>query len=71
MSGKGSSPRPFSVDQQTFSNNWDAIFGKKKSMDKKDLDTYNDERLVSSYDKKHINDIVGDSNATSDNNRQR
>ena len=29
MSGKGSSPRPFSVNQQTFSNNWDAIFGPK------------------------------------------
>ena len=26
--GKGSSPRPFSVDQKTFSNNWDAIFKK-------------------------------------------
>ena len=28
--GKGSAPRPFSVDHNTFSNNWDAIFGKKK-----------------------------------------
>jgi hypothetical protein len=28
--GKGDSPRPYSVDQNTFSNNWDAIFGKKK-----------------------------------------
>lgn len=27
--GKGSKPRPFSVDQKTFDNNWDAIFGKK------------------------------------------
>ena len=27
--GKGSAPRPFSVDQQTFENNWEAIFGKK------------------------------------------
>jgi hypothetical protein len=27
--GKGSSPRPYSVDQKTFSNNWDMIFGKK------------------------------------------
>ena len=30
MSGKGSRPRPYSVDQQTFDSNWDAIFGKKK-----------------------------------------
>ena len=29
--GKGSSPRPFSVDRKTFSDNWDAIFGKKKN----------------------------------------
>lgn len=27
--GKGSSPRPFSVNQETYANNWEAIFGKK------------------------------------------
>lgn len=27
--GKGSAPRPYSVDQKTFDNNWDRIFGKK------------------------------------------
>lgn len=26
--GKGSKPRPFSVDQKTFDSNWDQIFGK-------------------------------------------
>jgi len=31
--GKGSKPRPFSVDQKTFSDNWDAIFNKKVSLD--------------------------------------
>lgn len=31
MSGKGSRPRPFSVDRKTFENNWDRIFGKKKT----------------------------------------
>jgi hypothetical protein len=30
MSGKGSRPRPYSVDQKTFDSNWDAIFGQKK-----------------------------------------
>ena len=30
--GKGSSPRPFSVDQKTFDANWDAIFKKDKSV---------------------------------------
>ena len=29
MSGKGSSPRPFSVSQETFGNNYDNIFRKK------------------------------------------
>ena len=31
--GKGSSPRPYSVDQETFASNWDLIFGKKKEQD--------------------------------------
>ena len=30
--GKGSSPRPYSVNQETFSSNWDAIFGKKNGV---------------------------------------
>lgn len=34
MSGKGSSPRPFSVPRKKFDENWDKIFGKKK--DKKE-----------------------------------
>ena len=29
MSGKGSRPRPLSVDLKTFESNWDKIFGKK------------------------------------------
>lgn len=29
--GKGSSPRPYSVDQKTFDANWNAIFRKDKS----------------------------------------
>ena len=28
--GKGSKPRPFSVDKETFDNNFDRIFAKKK-----------------------------------------
>ena len=31
--GKGSAPRPYSVSQEQFANNWDAIFGKKKKPD--------------------------------------
>lgn len=29
--GKGSNPRPFEVDRQTFRDNYDAIFGKNKN----------------------------------------
>jgi hypothetical protein len=29
--GKGSGSRPFSVSQDQFASNWDAIFGKKKT----------------------------------------
>lgn len=30
---KGSSPRPYSVNAEDFSNRWNAIFGKEKSDD--------------------------------------
>lgn len=30
--GKGSKPRPFSVDQDTFASNWDLIFGKNQKV---------------------------------------
>lgn len=29
--GKGSAPRPFSVDKSTFDSNWDVIFGKRNT----------------------------------------
>ena len=28
---KGSAPRPFEVDQKTFENNWEKIFGNRKT----------------------------------------
>lgn len=30
--GKGDTPRPFSVDHNTYSNNWENIFGKKSKL---------------------------------------
>ncbi len=37
--GKGSKPRPFSVDLKTFDTNWDNIFSKKdKSADEQPAD---------------------------------
>jgi hypothetical protein len=35
MSGKGSSPRPFSVSQEEYANRWDAIFGRDLTDDPK------------------------------------
>ena len=35
MSGKGSKPRPYSVNRKKFSQNWDAIFKPKKKQAKK------------------------------------
>jgi hypothetical protein len=53
--GKGSKPRPFSVSQKEYDTRWDAIFGRdlkeEKSVDNTVLETYNDERLVSKFDK--------------------
>ena len=62
MSGKGSAPRPFSVSHEEFANSFERIFGKKKkAQDEKQLEQLHRDK----------NDLVGDSNATSDNNRQR
>jgi hypothetical protein len=33
MSGKGSAPRPYSVDKNTYDNNWERVFGKKSKED--------------------------------------
>ncbi len=47
--GKGSSPRPLSVDLDTFDNNWDKIFKKNKWDHYSDLpspDSYNDNQDI-------------------------
>lgn len=33
QNGKGDKPRPLSVDVETFTNNWERIFGKKGTTD--------------------------------------
>lgn len=38
MSGKGSKPRPYSVDRKTYDKNWDSIFGKKEKQEKNQKD---------------------------------
>ena len=37
--GKGSAPRPFSVDKKTFNDNYDQIFKKSKPCDKNCIST--------------------------------
>jgi hypothetical protein len=56
--GKGSKPRPFSVSQREYDTRWDAIFGRDLKEEKQEevLEAYNNERLVSKYDK--INESV-------------
>ncbi len=41
--GKGSKPRPYSVSQEVFDNNWDNIFKKDKSKDKNILNKHNNQ----------------------------
>jgi hypothetical protein len=54
--GKGDTPRPISVDQNTFASNWEAIFGKKK---KEVVDT---QQLESTVDKEAGEHLPRDSN---------
>lgn len=45
MSGKGSSPRPFSVTQEEYANRWDAIFGRDvKEENKEALEPQNENK---------------------------
>lgn len=41
--GKGSKPRPFSVDQKTFDTNWDVIFTKSNQSEDKES---SDEQII-------------------------
>ncbi len=36
--GKGSRPRPLSVDQKTFDSNWDTIFNRQKKTEQEKFD---------------------------------
>lgn len=38
MSGKGSAPRPYSVDDETYSDNWERTFGPKPEPQEKTED---------------------------------
>jgi hypothetical protein len=46
MSGKGSRPRPFSVDRKTFESNWEKIFGKKGNKKTTEKNTKNQKQDI-------------------------
>ena len=54
--GKGHGRRPQLAPNDQVNNNWKTIFGTKKPkpVNKEDLDVYNEERLVSKYDKENL-----------------
>jgi len=54
--GKGHGRRPQLAPNDVVESNWEKIFGSKKpkTIDKEALDVYNEERLVSKYDKENL-----------------
>jgi FAD/FMN-containing dehydrogenase len=54
--GKGSSPRPFAVDQNTYQSNWEKTFGKKtpQEMDDARAEDAEFERIKREFDEKVI-----------------
>ena len=54
--GKGYGRRPQLAPNDIVENNWETIFGTKKPkpVNKENLDVYNEEHLVSKYDKENI-----------------
>ena len=62
---KGSRPRPLSISHEELANRLEGVFGKKpphvpyvyqpEPVDNSVLDVYNDERLVSKFDKQQDN----------------
>ena len=43
MSGKGSTPRPYSVTAEQFASSWEAIFGKKEGQGESQPDEVKDD----------------------------
>ena len=54
--GKGYGRRKPLVPNSVIESNWNTIFGIKKPIDTTELDVYNEERLVSKYDKEKLKD---------------
>ena len=59
MSGKGSAPRPFSVDADTYASNYDAIFGASPN-GKARSSTLQDVGSTPTAPATYVNDATGD-----------
>ena len=60
--GKGFGRRPQLAPNNQVESNWEKIFGSKKpkTVDVEPLDVYNEERLVSKYDKENLKNKKAD-----------
>ena len=71
MSGKGSKPRPLSVDRKTFDDNWDLIFGNNKPEPAIEVSSYwsDDSKLeavvMQGKDKSYFVEVYSDGNFVS------
>lgn len=51
---KGSKPRPFSIDQKTFSDNWNKIFGPRDPVEKQDAENEDEAfKYIQNKEKNH------------------
>lgn len=68
MSGKGSAPRPFSVSQDEYSNNFDRIFRKPNPKDIEDARAEDEEfkRIEKQFDKSIMKNDYQDVLSTED-----
>lgn len=59
--GKGSAPRPYSVGQNTFADNWERTFGKKKPESIPMPGTIGSAKLIFKDNHERSDDISADS----------
>jgi hypothetical protein len=59
--GKGSAPRPYSVEQNTFADNWERTFGKKKPESIPMPGTIGSAKLIFKDNDERSDDISADS----------
>jgi len=66
--GKGSTPRPYSVSQNTFASNWKLAFGKRDPKEREDAQI-EDEAFESINKQKEINERTVDGKVQTQDNQ--